>query len=166
MKSQQNPSGLIYNAFLDDLCKKITVEWRGLYHNGKLRTLPYNDGEGEIFNEWLGSSARDLIADMENHIKGTWGLDWELYPFGRGGATIAPSFPSMREYSNKRLDIESILWIYYDEDDIETLKDNINKAMAFHGALKFINETVRAAVSGIEGSWNEYKQEFPELFGE
>lgn len=160
-----NANALIYHTILKDVIDKAQGEWENLWHNGRLKSFPYEDDESELFWDWLNDEARFMIEDIQDQIYEKWGFNWTIYSWGRSGATFAPDIEHMGRYFNsKALDLNDKLGIDDESEDVDEIKSWIESAKEYHEALKYINETIRSCVSGIDESWNEFKEANPELF--
>jgi len=79
-----------FEAVHNDLCDAVRAEWKRCHHNARLPSLPYEDGDDEIFWDLLGRAARKACGELSWHIANTYGVSLTFYSYGRSGATIAP----------------------------------------------------------------------------
>jgi hypothetical protein len=152
-------------------------EYRAMYHNGRLTgnwADIDNDKEQEHYYFHQGEEIRFLTENLEYEIKDTWGLEFKIYSYGRGGATFAPdgfSNCGNGHHFNRTLDPDKIV-CEEDYQDPETYSDqecgdswvDAHKTAKDHlAAFKFINERVRSAAAMDMAQWWAETKEACEL---
>lgn len=157
-------------------------EYRRMWHNGSLRGAwadITNDREQEDYDFYLGEEISDMIRNLQDEIKETYGLEFKIYCYGRGGATFAPdgfSNSGNGHHFNNTLDPDLIVdWWDYEKrethlDDDELMTDWVEAyetAKNHLAAFKLINERVRAGAAMDMGQWwQETKQACELIYGD
>lgn len=145
-------------------------EYRQMYHNGSLRG-PWpdfaNDEEHQSFYDYLGNEVEDMVRNLQDEIKETWGLTFKIYQFGHG-ATFAPDGFSQGYlgHFNRALDQGKIVDFDYYEDLEEEQSaagdwwTEAYKMVKDHlAAFNLINDRVAAgAGTDLAEWWKETKE--------
>jgi hypothetical protein len=150
-------------------------EYRAMYHNGSLRGTwadITDDREQEDYYFYQGEEISDMIRNLVDEIKETWGLEFKIYSYGRGGATFAPdgfSNCGNGHHFNNTLDPDKIVdtWRMPDPmlegEDFGEWTEAYKTAKDHLAAFKLINERVRAAAAMDMAQWWEETKEGCEL---
>jgi hypothetical protein len=115
-----------------------------------------------------------MVEMLKLEIKERWDLEFDIYQWGRCGATIAPDDFSSHgngSHFNPSLDTQRII----DELMLPTLEDGDDedrmtwveayKTVKAHlEAFQFLNKRVRESAAHVAEFWQEYRDENPELF--
>lgn len=157
----------------EELLSDCEEEYRQMYHNGSLRG-PWpdfaNDREQEDFYFYLGEEVSDMIRNLQDEIKETWGLTFKIYQFGNG-ATFAPDGFSepCHQHFNRGLDTGKIVdFDYYEEyeDDHEAMDwwtEAYQMAKDHLAAFNLINDRVAAGAGTDLAEWWQETKEACEL---
>lgn len=171
-----NLRGIAAKKLAEQLLGECEEEYRRMWHNAKLtHSWPdYEDCGSEFFWEWLGGEVACMVEMLKMEIKDRWDLEFEIYQWGRGGATVAPDHFSSHgngHHFNPTLDTRTI----YDAWDLPTLEDGDDEgpatwvdayksAKAHLEAFQFLNKRVRESAAHVAEFWQEFKEGNPELF--
>lgn len=164
----------------EQLLSDCEEEYHAMWHNGSIRgnwpDIERNE-EWESFWSQLAFEVEAMVSNLQDEIKETWGLTFNIFSWGRSGATIAPdnfSFYGNGRHFNRTLDLGKIVdFSYYEEHEEEqspagdwwteaykTAKDHL-------AAFNLINDRVAAgAGTDLAEWWEETKAACELTFGE
>ena len=154
----------------EQLLGDCEAEYKAMYHNGSIRgNWPdiERDDEWEAFYEYLADEVRIMLDYLQEEIKEAYGLEFKIYCYGRGGATIKPDGFST-SWNDYTFDPDLVVdWWDYEKrethlDGDEPMTDWVEAyetAKNHLAAFKLINERVReAAKMDLAQWWQETKE--------
>lgn len=133
----------------ESLIDEIEDVWGEMHHNASINNWPdfENEYEEELFWDVLGDYAHDSIKMLQDDLYENYYITWNLYQYGRMGATIAPDEIMARACCGGFGGLSDVVYEY----EVETLDDVL-------AALRYINKSVKDFCENIEEWWKDMKE--------
>ena len=140
---------IVEESVRESLIGEIEDVWGEMHHNARINNWPdfENDYEEELFWNVLSEYAHDEIKMVQDEIYEKFYMTWNLYQYGRMGATIAPNEIMARACCGGFGGLSDVVYEY----EVGTLDDVL-------AALRYIDKSVKDFCANIEEWWKDAKE--------